>query len=97
MMKTRPAQVPADLVISVSSALLGLIVGTGAAFGLWSQLHHTGEPAMLTAAVVALATGLALVAVAVEKLSPRLFLLAAALSLALAFFAGAGAFSTIVS
>lgn len=97
MMKERPAQVPAEVVIGISAALLGVILGIGAAYGLWSQLHHTAEPTMLTAAVVALTTGLALVACSVQTFSTRLFLAAAALSLALAFFAGSGAFASLVS
>jgi hypothetical protein len=95
MMKERPAQVPAEIVIGTSTALLGMIVGVGTAFGLWSQLHHTSAPGVLTAAVVALATGLLLIGIAVQHLNSRLFMIVAACSLALAFFGGSGAFSTL--
>ena len=95
MMKERPALVPSEIVIGTSTALLGMIVGVGTAFGLWSQLHHTSAPGILTAAVVALATGLALIGLAAQTLSARLFMIVAACSLALAFFAGTAAFSTL--
>lgn len=96
MMNERPASVPAEMVIGVSTALLGVLVGVGAAFGLWSQLHHTATPSVLDTAVVALAGGLALVALAVQSFAARLFLLVAALTLALAFFSGATLFATLV-
>jgi hypothetical protein len=96
MMKERTAQMPAELVIATSLTLLGILAGVGAAFILWSQLHHTAAPSVLTASVVTLAIGMVLVAVAAQRFATRLFLLAAACSLAIAFFAGAGAFSHLV-
>jgi hypothetical protein len=95
MMKERPAQMPAEIVIGVSTALLGILVGLGTAFALWSQLHRTTVPDVLTASVVALATGLILIGFAVQNFSVRLFLIVAACSLALAFFAGSPAFTAI--
>lgn len=95
MMKERPAQVPAEIVIGVSTALLGVLLGGGTAFALWSQLHHTSVPEVLIASVVALATGLILVGFAIQNLSVRLFLIVSACSLALAFFAGQAAFAAI--
>jgi len=97
MMKERPAQLPAEVVIGVSTTLLAAILGVGVAFGLWSQLHHTTVPGVLTAAVVALASGLIMIGFAVQNLSTRLFLVVAACSLALAFFAGPAAFSALTS
>jgi hypothetical protein len=81
------------LVIVISAALLGVLVGIGAAFALWAQLHHTADPGILTAGVAALSAGLALVAIAIRGTASRVFLIAAACSLALAYFAGSGAFS----
>jgi hypothetical protein len=95
MMKERPAQMPADIVISASTALLGVLLGFGTAFALWSQLHRTTVPDVLTASVVALAAGLILVGFAIQNFSVRLFLVVAACSLALAFFAGSPAFAAI--
>ena len=95
MLKERPAQVPAEIVIGTSTALLGIIVGVGTAYGLWSQLHHTSAPGILTAAVVALAAGLIMIGAAVQNINSRLFMIVAACSLALAFFAGPAAFSTL--
>jgi hypothetical protein len=95
MMKERPAQVPAEIVIGTSTALLGMIVGVGIAFGLWSQLHHTSAPGVLTAAVVALSAGLIMIGAAVTHLNTRLFMIVAACSLALAFFAGPAIFTTL--
>jgi hypothetical protein len=96
MMKERPAQVPAEIVIGISTTLLGVLSGVGVAFMLWSQLHHTSVPGVLTAAVVAMASGLIMVGFAVQSLSTRLFLIVAACSLTLAFFAGPLAFSTLI-
>jgi hypothetical protein len=97
MMREHPVQSSTQVIIGASTVLLGMIMGVGTAFGLWSQLHHTAEPAMLTAAVVALATGLALVGIAVQNTATRLFLVVAAGSLALAFFSGGGAFASLTS
>lgn len=95
MMKERLAQRPAEVVIGVSTALLAAVLGIGVAYGLWSQLHQTNVPAVLTAAVVALASGMIMIGFAIRNLSTRLFLVVAACSLALAFFAGPAAFSTL--
>lgn len=97
MMKERSAQLPAELVIAISTSLLGILAGIGAAYGLWSQLHRTAAPDVLTAAVAALAVGMALLAAGLQNLSTRLFLLAAACSLAVAFYAGSGAFAHLAS
>jgi hypothetical protein len=97
MMNERHALMPAQLVIGASTTLLGAVLGAGAAFGLWSQLHHTGAPGVLAVAVVALAGGLLLVGLAAGSLTVRLFLLVAALTLALAFFSGAGLFATLIA
>jgi hypothetical protein len=97
MMRERPAHLPADVVIAVSTFLLGALAGVGAAVGFWSQLQHTADPGMLTAAVAALSVGLVLISVAARNLAARLFLLASAFSLAIAFFAGSGAFSHLLS
>jgi hypothetical protein len=97
MLKTRSAQAPTELIIAGATALLGLVLGAGAAFGLWSQLHHTAQPALLTGAVAALAAGLVLVGLAVQNTAPRLFLMTAGISLAMAFFTGASAFAALVS
>jgi hypothetical protein len=97
MMKTSLGQAPTEFVIGASWALLGVVLGVAAAFGLWSQLQHTMEPGILTSAVAALAAGLVFIALAVRTTGVRLFMLAAGLALALAFFAGAGAFGALLS
>jgi hypothetical protein len=97
MMKERPAQAPAEAVIGITTALLGVVTGVGAAFGLWSQLHQTAAPGILAIAVVTLCAGLALVGAALQGAATRLFLVVAACSLAIAFFAGSGTFSHLTS
>jgi len=96
MMKEHPAAVPAEIVIGVSTALLAVVAGTGAAFGLWLQLHHTAAPGVLTASVVALGVGLALVGLALQRSSARLFLVVAGVALVAAFFSAPGAFASLI-
>jgi hypothetical protein len=93
----RHAQHTAELVIRGTSAALAILTGTGAAFGLWNALH--GSPATLAAAaaVVALALGLGLVSLAVENRTVRIFVVLMAASMAIAFFAGSGAFAALTS
>lgn len=97
MLGERATQAASEFVIRGSTVLLAILTGTGAAFGLWSQMQHTAAPELLMASVAALCLGAALVAVAVRSFGARLFLVIAALSLALAFFAGSGAFSALSS
>jgi hypothetical protein len=97
MMNERHALMPAQLVIGASSTLLGGVLGAGAAFGLWSQLHHTAAPGILAVAVLALAAGLILVGLAAGSLAVRLFFLVAALTLALAFFSAPGLFAALIA
>jgi hypothetical protein len=87
----------ADLVIRASAAALAILIGVGVGFAFWSQLQHTAEPQILTIAVVALCLGLALIGIAMQSFGTRLFLWLAAATLAVAFFAGSGAFSALSS
>ena len=93
----RSTQAASDLVIRVSIIALAILTGTGVAFGLWSQLEHTAAPGLLATSVGALCLGAGLLAIAVRSLGARLFLLVAAASLALAFFAASGALSALTS
>jgi hypothetical protein len=93
----RSTQAASDLVIRVSIIALAILTGTGVAFGLWSQLEHTAAPGLLATSVGALCLGAGLLAIAVRSLGARLFLLTAAAALAVAFFAGSGAFSALAS
>ncbi|HTU70266.1 MAG TPA: hypothetical protein VMF11_08070 [Candidatus Baltobacteraceae bacterium] len=95
MMKERPASAPAEVVIWVSTSLLGVLAGVAAAYGLWSQLHATAKPGLLGGGVAALAAGLFLIAVAMPRRTARLFLIVAACALALAFFTGSSAFAAL--
>jgi hypothetical protein len=97
MMKEFPAAAPAEIVINVSTALLAIVTGVGAAFGLWLQLHHTAAPGVLTASAVALGTGLALVGLALQRPSARLFLVLAGAALVVAFFSAPGAFASLIA
>lgn len=95
MMGSRPVREPTELVIWSASALLGIVVGIGTAFTLWVQLHRTADHAILDGAVIALAVGLSLIAVAVDNLTTRLFIWAVSAGLILAFFAGSSAFASL--
>jgi hypothetical protein len=91
----RHAQHSAELVIRGTSAALAILTGTGAAFGLWSLLHSSTATLAATGAVVALALGLGLISLAVENRTVRLFVVLMAASMAVAFFAGSGAFAAL--
>ncbi len=95
MMHERPLQEPSDLVIWGAASLLGVLLGVAVAFMLWTQLHRTGDPAMLGGAVVALGGGLGLMGLSLRGLTGRLFLAALACALLLGFFTLGGAFSTL--
>jgi hypothetical protein len=95
MMGSRPVGEANEAVIWGSASLLGVLAGVGLAFGLWSQLHGSSEPALLTAAVASLSAGLGLIAVALENIPARLFLVALAMALPIAFFGGGPAFAAI--
>jgi uncharacterized membrane protein YccC len=84
---------PTEVVIWSSASLLGILVGVAAAFGLWSGLRRTSDPQLLTLAVVSLSAGFGLVGSALRSLPARLFLLALAAALAVAFFMGGSAFA----
>ena len=87
---------PAELIIFGTTALLAIVLGIGVAFGLWSQLHHTSQRAILIAAVSALSAGTGCVGFAIEKPAARLFLLVFGATLLLAFFLGGPIFATLV-
>ncbi|HEX8805563.1 MAG TPA: hypothetical protein VF741_01395 [Candidatus Aquilonibacter sp.] len=93
----RHAQHSAELVIRSTSAALALLTGTGAAFGLWSLLHASTATVAAAAAVVAFALGLGLISLALENRTVRLFVVLMAASMAVAFFAGSGAFAALTS
>ncbi|HVA29262.1 MAG TPA: hypothetical protein VNF68_13860 [Candidatus Baltobacteraceae bacterium] len=97
MTRDRLTQAPAELVIWGSTAALGMVAGTGAAFALWSQLHRSPDMGIVIAAVIALAAGLGLIAFAIGNVTARLFLLILAATMAVAFFVGAGTFATLIT
>jgi hypothetical protein len=95
MMGDRPVLRPTEAVIWGTTGALGVLTGVGAAFLLWGQLHLTAERGLLTAALAALTAGLALIGWAAPGVTARVFLIAAALSLLVAFFVGGSLFSTL--
>jgi hypothetical protein len=95
MMGSRPVREPAELVIWSASSLLGVMVGIGTAFILWSQFRLVADQPIVDGTVVALAVGLSLIAVAVDNLTARLFMWAACATLAIAFFTAPGLFAAI--
>lgn len=94
-MGDRPVQEPTELVIGGAIALLGIVLGAGFAFALWSALHHTDERAILSGAVGALGVGLVLVGLATSRFTTRLFLVVLGLVFAASFFLGGPAFATL--
>lgn len=96
-MALRPIEQPADIVIWGSTSALGVVTGVGAAYLLWNDLHASANPGILSLAVVAFCVGLGLVGMALRQSPTRVFLLVASISMALAFFLGSGAFSSLTS
>lgn len=95
MMSEKPVPEATELVILVSTALLGAVLGMGIAFGLWTQLHESADGALVTPAVAALGLGLSLTGFALPRFTSRVFLLVLGLALVAAFFLGAPIFRTL--
>jgi|SRR5579863_2553881 len=96
MLGDRPAQVPADLVILGSTAALGLVSGIGAAFVLWSMLHHSPAQGIAAAAVAALTVGCGLIGFSISNIPARLFMLVAAATTLAVFFLAPDLFASLV-
>ena len=94
-MGSRPVREPAEFVIWSASALLGVMVGIGTAYMFWGQFHQSTDQAVVYGAILALAAGLALIAVAIDNLTARLFVWTACATLAIAFFTGSGIFAAL--
>jgi hypothetical protein len=95
MMRSSPASQANEAIIWGAAVMLGLVVGVAIAFGLWSQLHRSAEPGLLSAGVSSLSAGLALVGVAQRNGASRLFFISLAVGLPTAFFVGGPAFAAI--
>ncbi len=76
---------------------LALLTGVGVAFALWSVLHASPATMAVTGSVAALTLGLGLISLALPNRTARLFIVVMAASMAVAFFAGSGAFAAISS
>lgn len=93
MLGRERATAPADLVIWISTSGLALLAGAGTAFALWRLLHNSPATGIAGGAVAALALGLALIGLSQSRPTMRVFLVVMGLVLAVAFFAGHGAFA----
>jgi hypothetical protein len=91
------SQQSADLVIRGTIVALAILTGVGIAFALWSVLHASPATFAVTGAVAALTLGLGLISLALPSRTARLFLVLMAASMAVAFFAGSGAFAALSS
>jgi hypothetical protein len=87
----------AELVIRGTIVALAILTGVGIAFALWSALHSSPATVAVAAAVAAFTLGLGLISLALPNRTVRLFVLLVAASMAVAFFAGAGAFAALAS
>jgi hypothetical protein len=76
---------------------LALLLGAGMAFGLWYVLHNSPATGMAGAAVAALAMGMGLVGLGLNRPMGRVFLVVTAVALALTFFTASGAFAAVSS
>ncbi len=96
MMPERSLTEPSDLVIWIASALLSLVAGLGAAFFLWSVLHHTGERTIAQTAVVSVGVGIALVGLSTERPVSRLFFVLFAAVMIVGYMLGGAEFARLV-
>lgn len=87
---------PSELVIWAASALLSLVAGLGAAFFLWSALHHTGRPAIAQTAVVSIGVGMALIGLSTERPLARLFFVLFAAVLVVGYLLGGSEFARLL-
>lgn len=93
----RQAQQSAELIIRGTIVALAILTGIGVAFALWSVLHASPATLAVAASVGALTLGLGLISLALPSRTARLFLVLMAASMAVAFFAGSGAFAALSS
>lgn len=93
----RQAQQSAEIVIRGTIVALALLTGVGVAFALWSVLHASPATMAVTGSIAALTLGLGLISLALPSRTVRLFLVVMAASMAVAFFAGSGAFAALSS
>jgi hypothetical protein len=87
----------AELVIRGTMIALAILSGVGIAFALWSALHASPATTAVTGAIAALTLGLGLISLALPNRTARLFVVLMAASMAVAFFAGSGAFAALSS
>jgi hypothetical protein len=87
----------AVLVIRGTVVALAILTGVGIAFTLWRALHASPATMAVTGAVAALTLGLGLISLALPNATARLFVVLMAASMAVAFFAGSGAFAALSS
>lgn len=95
-MPERSLPEPSDLLIWAASALLSLLAGLGAAFFLWSALHHSGRPAIAEAAVVSIGAGMALIGLSTDRPLGRLFFVVFAAVLVAGYVLGGPEFARLV-
>lgn len=93
----RQAQHSAEIVIRGTIVALALLTGTGVAFALWSVLHASPATMAVAGSIAALTLGLGLISLALPSRTARLFIVVMAASMAVAFFAGSGAFAALSS
>ena len=90
-------QSSAEFIIRGTVVALAVLTGVGIAFALWSALHASPATLAVTGSVAALTLGMGLVGLALPSRVARLFLVLMAASMAVAFFAGSGAFAALSS
>ncbi|MDP9025569.1 MAG: hypothetical protein M3N13_09370 [Candidatus Eremiobacteraeota bacterium] len=97
MMGERPAPESTEIVILVATALLGVVLGTAVAFGLWTQLTRSSSAGLLSPAVAVIGIGLSLAGFGFPRFATRLFFIALGAALVAAFFFGGALFKGIAS
>ena len=97
MVNDRSAHDATDYVIWTTWTLLALLVGVGASFMAWSELHQIAEYRVALSAVGFLGLGTVLIALSIDRPLVRAFLYVVALMFVLSFALGPHEFAQLLS
>jgi hypothetical protein len=96
-MYDRAANDATDYVIWTTWTLLALLIGVGASFLAWTELHRVAEYRVAFTAVGFLGLGTVLIALSIERPLLRAFLYVAALMFVLCYLLGPNEFAQLLS
>ena len=97
MIQDRSAHDATDYVIWTTWTLLALLIGVGASFLAWTELHRLAEYRLALGAVGFLGLGVVLIALSIERPLVRAFLYVVALIFVLCYALGPHEFAQLLS